>query len=375
MADADSTAPEPRPTRYAVVGLGWIAQAAILPAFRNARRNSRLVALVSGDEAKRRVLADRYGVSHAVHYDGYEELLGGGEVDAVYIALPNHLHREYAVRAAELGVHVLCEKPMAPTVTDCTEMIRAATASGVRLMIAYRLHLEPANRAAVELISAGRIGAPRLISSLNTQQVEEGDVRLAARAKGGGPLFDIGVYCVNAARYLFGEEPLAVWGAAGESGDRRFRESEESVTAVLEFPEGRLAAFGVSFNAAQVSRFHVVGTEGELGLDPAYAFQGGRTLRLLRGGDVDEELFPGSDQFGPQLLYFSDCIASGIDPEPSGEEGLIDVRILEALHRSIDSGGRVALDSIGRAGRELPPPLRCPAIEEPDLVHASDPTE
>lgn len=377
MSQLHPTSSDAEPIRYAVVGLGWIAQAAVLPAFQNARRNSALAALVSGDERKRRVLADRHGAARAVHYDDYEALLDSGEVDAVYIALPNHLHREYAVRAAEAGVHVLCEKPMAPSSEQCLDMIRAAEQNDVRLMVAYRLHLEAGNLAAVRRAREGRIGEPRIFTSLNTQSVEEGDVRLVETEKGGGPLFDVGIYCVNAARYLFGAEPLSVWAAPGESGDTRFGASEEAAVAVLGFPGGRLATFAVSFNAAQVSTFRLVGTEGELTLEPAYAFKGGRTLRLARTGEQqEEERFPDGDQFGPQLLYFSDRILAGEEPEPSGREGLTDVRILEALHGSLASGQPVELDIEPRERRpEDLSPLGCPPVEEPELVHASDPTD
>lgn len=377
MSPAEPTSPDADRIRWGIVGLGWIAQAAVLPAFANARRNSTLAALVSGDEAKRSALAERYGLSRAVSYDDYEALLDSGDIDAVYIALPNHLHRDYAVRAARAGVHVLCEKPMAPTAAACMEMVGAAEESGTRLMIAYRLHLEPANRSAVRRLREGAIGEPRLFTSLNTQQVEAGDVRLLEWEKGGGPLFDVGIYCVNAARYLLGDEPLSVWAATGDSGDGRFEDSEEGVAAVLRFPGGRLATFGVSFNAAQVSTFRVVGTQGELRLEPAYAFRGARTLTVSGGGeDEEEERFPDADQFGPQLLYFADCILERRDPEPSGEEGVRDVRILEALHRSRLSGEAVELETIEKGpGVESAPALGCPALEEPELVHASDPTD
>src|SRR5207302_10698411 len=131
--------------RYAVVGLGHIAQIAVLPSFRHAIENSELRALISSDPTKLRKLARKYGVSRTCTYEQYDEFLQSGEVDAVYIALPNHLHCEYAVRAAEAGVHVLCEKPMAVTEEECQKMITAAASSDVRLMIAYRLHFEAAN--------------------------------------------------------------------------------------------------------------------------------------------------------------------------------------------------------------------------------------
>src|SRR5688572_12827556 len=169
--------------RYAVVGLGHITQAAVLPAFAHARRTSELLGLVSGDPVKLQDLGRRYRVKHRVGYDDYDDYLRSGSVDAVYIALPNDLHREYAERAADAGIHVLCEKPLAVTVSDCRAMIRAASQSGVQLMTAYRLHFEKANLTAIELVRSGRLGAPRFIHSVLSMQVREGDIRVR-RARG-----------------------------------------------------------------------------------------------------------------------------------------------------------------------------------------------
>src|SRR5688500_15706034 len=138
--------------RYAVVGLGHIAQVAVLPAFAHAR-NSTLAALVSDDARKRQELARRYRVESTYGYDQFEECLE--QVDAVYIALPNSMHAEYTIRAAQAGVHVLCEKPMAVTVEECQRMIAACRKAGVKLMIAYRLHFETLNLAAMEVARRG----------------------------------------------------------------------------------------------------------------------------------------------------------------------------------------------------------------------------
>jgi glucose-fructose oxidoreductase len=188
-----------RKVRYAVVGLGHITQVAVLPAFKNAR-NSELVAMLSGDAEKRKKLGRKYGVGNVYSYDEYEDCLAQG-IDAVYIGLPNHLHREYAVRAAEAGVNVLCEKPMAVTQEECLAMIYAAEANRVKLMIAYRLHFEKANLEAVRLVQSGKLGDPRFFSSEFAQQVVPENIRVTVPVvKGGGPVYDMGVYCINAAR-------------------------------------------------------------------------------------------------------------------------------------------------------------------------------
>jgi predicted dehydrogenase len=224
--------------RYAVIGLGHIAQAAMLPAFGHARRNSVLAALVSGDSKKRDVLGRRYRVKRVCDYDGVDELFASGDVDAVYIALPNDMHREYTVRAAQAGLHVLCEKPMAVTARDCEQMMRATRAAKVKLMIAYRLHFERANLEAARYARSGNLGELRFFSSDFSLQVKEDNIRLK-RARGGGPLYDIGIYCINAARYCLGEDPVKVWATATRSSDPRFREVDETVCACFRSPARR----------------------------------------------------------------------------------------------------------------------------------------
>src|SRR5688572_4807611 len=174
--------------RYAVVGLGHIAQVAVLPAFAHAGKNSRLVALVSDDPVKRREVARKYKTEKTYSYAEYEECLK--RVDAVYIALPNSMHEEYTIRAAKAGVHVLCEKPMAVTVSECRQMIRACRKNRVKLMIAYRLHFEEINLKAVELVRKGRIGEPKFFNSSFSLTVRSGNIRTRA-GFGGGTLYDI----------------------------------------------------------------------------------------------------------------------------------------------------------------------------------------
>ncbi len=363
------------PVRYAVIGLGWIAQAAVLPAFRNAARNSELAALISGDRAKLDTLGERYGVSATGDYDDLEQILDDGEIDALYVATPNHLHRENTVRAAEAGVHVLCEKPMAANAEDCEAMIAATERNRVKLMIAYRLHFQEANLRAAELVRQGRLGDPRIFSSLNTQQVEEGDIRLREEM-GGGTLLDIGIYCINAARYLFAAEPLAVRASASSGDDPRFRQVEEMVTAELRFPGNRLATFTVSFGAATVNEYRVVGTEGDLRVEPSYGFRGEHRHFVRQEDDEFEATYADRDQFGPQLLYFSDCIRANRSPVPSGTEGLVDVRIIDGMRRSLKVGGWVPLDletPAERPGMDLE--IHCPRVEEPEFIGASDPTD
>jgi len=362
----------PKPlVRYAVVGCGHIAQVAVLPAFGNARRNSKLAAIVSGDPEKREQLKKKYEVERAIDYPQYDALLKSGDIDAVYIALPNSMHAEYAERAARAGIHVLCEKPMAVTEAECHVMARAARENKVRLMVAYRLHFERANLEAVEVARSGRIGEPRLFTSTFTMTVVPDNIRVK-RALGGGVLYDIGVYCINAARSLFRDEPIEVHAAAaGAIGD-----VEESVSAVLRFSNERLASFTCSFGAGKVSGYRLVGTKGELAVDPAYEYAKPLEHRLsLEGNVVSERRFAKRDQFAPELLYFSDCVLQNRDPEPSAEEGLADVRVIRALYQSMASGLPVELAPYQRHERpSLEQEIRRPPIEKPQVIHAQAPS-
>ncbi len=360
--------------RYAVVGLGYIAQAAVLPAFFHARENSQLTALVSGDATKLSELGKRYRVPGTYSYDEYDQCLRSGLVDAVYIALPNHMHREYSERAARAGIHVLCEKPMAVTEQDCQAMIDSAKQHKTKLMIAYRLHFDEANLRAVDVVQSGKIGEPRVFNSTFTMQVKPGNVRLK-RETGGGTLYDIGIYCINAARYLFRAEPTEVIAVAAKGREDRFAEVEEGLSVILSFPEERRAVFTCSFGAADIAAYEVVGTKGSLRLDPAYEYATQLKHRLKIDGKEKIRVFRKRDQFAPELVYFSDCIIHDREPEPSGEEGLADVRIIEALYRSAKSGTPVAVAPLARRKRpSREQEISRPAVSMPKLVNASGPS-
>lgn len=341
--------PRRSPVRFAVVGLGYFAQNAILPAFRNAK-GCRLAALVSDDPQKLRELGDRYDVPWRTDYAGYEELLASGEVDAVYIALPNDLHADFAVRAAGHGVHVLCEKPLATTARDAQRMVDACRRADVRLMTAYRLHFEPANLHAVEAIAAGEIGEPRFIDAVFSTQVKPTGIRVEA-GRGGGPLYDLGVYCINAARYLFRAEPTAVQATFVDGAGKRFREVEEAVVAILTFPGGRVAQFTASFGATDLAYYTVAGTSGYACLDEAYEYSSARHLEVDGTEGTWRKRFRKVDQVAPELMHFAACIRGGTDPEPSGKEGLIDVRIIEAIRRSAATGRRISITTPRRGRR------------------------
>jgi predicted dehydrogenase len=339
-----------RRIRYAVVGLGHIAQEAVLPAFANAKRNSELAVLISDDARKLEELSRRYSVAQTCGYDDYDACMRSGDLDAVYITLPNHLHCNFAVRAAKAGVHVLCEKPLALDEDECHKMIQACAENGVALMTAYRLHFERANLEAIRQVQSGKIGDPRIFQSLFTMQVQNGNIRLQ-RELGGGTLYDTGIYCINAARYLFRAEPTEVFGFSANSGDPRFHEVDEMTSAVLRFPEGRLASFTSSFGAADIGEYVVIGTRGRLRMTNAYEYSESIEMEVTVDGKTTKRTYGRRDQFAPELVYFSDCILHRRDPEPSGIEGLLDVRIIGSIYESAKRGTAVRLKDLQRGRR------------------------
>lgn len=365
---------ERRTVGYAVIGLGHIAQTAVLPAFQHARQTSRLVSLVSGDSTKRRALGERYGVP-AFRYEDLDDVLAREDVDALYVALPNHLHAEVTVRAARAGVHVLTEKPMATSEGDCRRMIEAADQNGAKLMVAYRLHFEPANVEAVELVRSGRIGEPRFFASEFSYQLRSGNVR-GDGERGGGALWDLGPYCVNAARHLLGAEPVEVFALEAGARDRRFRGVPEGWSVLLRFPDERLASFTCSFGAAPADGCRVVGTKGSVRLEPAFEYTGSLVRHLTIDDRTTVRRYPPGDQFAPELIAFSRCILDGRDPEPDGWEGLADVRIIEAALRSARDGAPVRLEPVRRARQPGEAQIRRrPPVEEPAPVHADAPAQ
>jgi predicted dehydrogenase len=323
--------------RYAVVGAGWISQEAFMPSV-PASGNSEITAIVSGNMVNAKKLADFHGIKHIYAYEQYDDMLRAGVVDAVYIALPNSLHADYAIRAAKAGVHALVEKPLAISVEECEAMIKAADDAGVWLMTAYRMHNAPSLVEVVDLVRRGDIGDPRIFSSVFSFQIPATNHRLKAE-HWGGALQDIGVYCINAARHVFGAEPTEVIAmTAHGNNDTRFAETEEMVCATLRFPGERIATFTASFGAALNDGFKIVGSTGDIEVSPAYRFEVQHTMRITTTGGLVEKLLPACDHFSGQAAYFSDCILNETRPESDGGEGLADVRIMLAIEKAAKTG-------------------------------------
>lgn len=332
-----------RKTRWAVAGLGALAVEQVLPAFSQARY-CELAALVSGDPEKRAHLGKVYQVpqDRQFAYEDYDRLLDRDDVDAIYIVLPNTLHADYTIRALRAGKHVLCEKPMAPTLGECEAMNLAAQQEGAKLMIAYRLQYEPLNQKVVGWMKESRFGTLQSIVSANTQMTSAPDIRLQANL-GGGPVGDLGIYSINAARYITGEEPDRVYAVANYPDDSRFREVPSNVTFTLTFPSGVQACCTCGFDSAVHRSYTIHCSEGIVWMDPAFSYDG---LRLFYNEDgetvkVSSQSF---NQFANEMDELARCILEDREPMSNGPEGVKDVRIIAAIHRSIQTGESVALD-------------------------------
>jgi predicted dehydrogenase len=361
--------------RYAIVGIGNIVQEAVIPAFQHATENSELVALISSTPQKRDQVGEKTGVERTGDYDALEEIIAEAHVDAVYLATPNAQHRTLAERALRAGAHVLCEKPLAMNSDDCQAVIDIAEEVGRFLMVAYRLHFDEATLRACELAQSGKLGELRMFSSVFSHQVREGDIRTRSET-GGGALYDLGPYPLNMARHVFEAEPVECAAFTARTAGSTSEDVDETTTAILRFPGGRIAQFVVSQGASAVSNYRIVGTKGDLVVEPAFEYAEAQTHHLTLDGRSSTRNFPKRDQFAPELVHFSNCILEGRPPEPSGYEGLADVRIFEALMFSEASGRTVRLGSFRHPttlSMELE--MHKPPVGKVKTVHAPSPTQ
>lgn len=363
--------------RYAIVGLGDISQEDLMPAVEHTG-NSEMTALVTGDPEKARVLSDKYEIKATYAYEQFGEAIKSGTFDAIYLATPNWRHAEFIVPALEAGIHVLAEKPLEVSTAKCKEILTAEKASRAKLMVAYRLHFEPATLDTIAKIRSGELGKVHMFSSTFSQMVDPKNHR-ARSGDLAGPMLDLGVYPVNAARYLFGDEPTEVVSAAGtkhpESGiDQDFF---DTVAVILRFPGDRLAQFVLSYYGNPTNSLIVVGTKGSVMLNPAYTFGQGLEQETTIGPKKSKESFKHTDHFGGELKYFSDCILNGTEVEPDGEEGFADVRVAEGVLEALKSGGSVKLEPFTRTKRidTEAQKMTLSPVKTPELVNTKNPTK
>ncbi|NMG05508.1 glucose-fructose oxidoreductase [Brasilonema sp. UFV-L1] len=338
-----SSVPPNKKLGWAVVGLGKFATQQIMPSFAECK-SSKLVALVSGDSAKAEKYAKQYGVNpkNIYKYQNYDSIRNNPEVDIIYIILPNGMHAEYSIRGAQAGKHIMCEKPMANTVEECQAMIDAAKKANRKLMIAYRAQYEPYNLATIQLAQSGKLGKLKLITSdhgRNLNPKDPADVwRMQKKLAGGGSLYDIGVYSLQAARYITREEPVAISAMTYSTpDDPRFREVEENVNFVLRFPSGVLANCTSSYGYSNTKRIQVFGSDAVLELDPATDYYKHRLTIKDKNGNQEQKIEE-KNQFALEMDHLSESIIQNKQPKTPGEEGLQDVKLMQLIYEAARTG-------------------------------------
>lgn len=326
----------PRKIGYAIIGLGRIAD--IFMRGVQSSSNSAVTALVSGHRPK----ADKYAAQYNVpstsiyNYENFDDIVHNPAIDAVYVALPNSMHADFTIRAAKAGKHVLCEKPMSVTVAEAQAMIDACKKANVKLMIAYRCQYEPTHLRAIKLIRDGELGKVQSIESAYGFNEVAGEWRLNKKLAGGGPLYDVGIYCLNACRYLTGEEPADLSGYASViDRDGRFDSVEENLVWKMKFPSGILASCSTTYGAPMDGYFRVHGSKGSLEMDPAFNYDGVHLRGRISGTRIDEPSTARHPyQFTLEADHFSNCIINNTEPKTPGEEGLRDMQYITQIYRS-----------------------------------------
>ena len=335
---------EPRPLGVALVGIGRLSMGQLLPAFAKCKL-ARPVALVSGHLDKAHEQAQKYGIDpkNIYNYNNFDKIADNPAIDVVYVVLPNIMHAEYTIRAAKAGKHVLCEKPMANTVADCQAMIEACKNAGRKLMIAYRMRYEPMTIRAIELAQS-----PDAIGEIKHITAEAGfpigdptQWRLKKTMAGGGPLMDMGVYAINAARYLSGKEPFEVTATSYTTpNDPRFAEVEETLAFEMRFD--KFIASCLTSYGFDCKRVRVTGTRGQLDAEPFQSYSGNR-LYQIKNGERKEVPYEPVNHFAAEMDHLCECIASDTAPRTPGEEGLQDIKITTAIYESASTGKPVRI--------------------------------
>jgi predicted dehydrogenase len=320
---------------YAVVGLGSIAKSSVLPAFANAK-HSRLVAVVGRKQSDAEAIAKQFRAPHAYISSEFAKCLANPEVDAVYIATPPGAHLEFVLKAAAAGKHILCEKPLAATVAQAEKIVAAARRNRVQLMTAYRKHFEPSTLHIKQLVQSGALGRIDTVHTTFSELHVPGKSLpwlLSASMAGGGPLTDLGVYCLNTSRWVLGKDPNSVI-AQSWRNENRYRQVEQGISFRFTFP-GNVVLHGSSSYGAVLSSFlFIQGTKGWLSLSPAFPFDEERLLTGKIAGRWLEKRFKIVDEFAPELDALAKAIQTGKRVQPGGEQGLRDMKIIRAVYES-----------------------------------------
>lgn len=331
--------PQDKKLGIALLGLGKYSEEQLAPALEKAQR-CRLAGIITGTPEKVGKWKEKYKIpdKNIYNYQNMDSIRDNPDIDIVYVVTPNALHATYTIRAAKAGKHVICEKPMATSVKDCEAMIAACKAAGKMLAIGYRLHYEPHHQTFMEFGTKKMYGPVQKIVAENSQEMEKGVWRLDRERSGGGPLMDLGIYCVQGALYSAGANPIRVAAKEGPKTDvEKFAEVEQSIDFQLHFANGAIANCRTAY-VGKGSRLRVEGKTGWYELEPAYPYSGikGKTSQ----GPMGLENVP---QQTLQMDDFADCVINKKPSRVPGEMGLRDVKILMAIYEAARTAKPVEL--------------------------------
>ena len=341
--------------RIAMVGLGWWTREQAIPAVGESKFCETTVAVSSSHEKAESVADEVDTVEAAVTYDEFEDGAATDEYDVVYVCTPNAYHLPYVEAAADHGKAVLCEKPVEATLDRAEELVAAVEDADVPLMVAYRMQTDPQVRRMRELVREGAVGDPVAVHGHMGQQlldVVSGDPdqwRLDPDLAGyGATVMDLGIYPLNTARFVLDADPVSVT-AQMHSEDEAFRKvPDQHATFSIEFDDGTYAACTASQHAHSSGHLRIVGTEGELTLEPAFLGQTPQTLSLRVADGRDLEIDDGrrelmGDEMTEEFDYFADRVLRDVAPSPDGDHALVDMRALAAIYEAAETGETVTV--------------------------------
>lgn len=324
----------------ALVGLGSLSTNQIAPALAKTK-HCHLAGVVTGKPEKGKAWSEKYGFdsAHIYNYDNFDKIAADESIDLVYVVLPNSMHEEFTVRAAKAGKHVLCEKPMANSAAECQRMIDACKAASKQLAIGYRCQFEPHHLRCQEIARKKELGAIKTIEAgFGFKIGDPNQWRLKSKLAGGGALMDVGIYALQACRFLTGEEPVSITAQETKTDAKKFSEVDESIVWTMKFPSGVLAFCSTSYNFNGLNRVNAFTENGFFKLDPAYSYNG--ITGESSAGPIKLE---SGDQFAAELDDFAQCILENKPSKVAGEEGLRDLRAIEAIYESIRTGKTIQL--------------------------------
>jgi predicted dehydrogenase len=322
----------------ALVGLGNYATYQLAPALQETSR-CYLSGIVTGTPAKAEKWKAQYNIpdQNIYNYDNFDRIAENKSIDIVYVVLPNSMHHEFVIRAAKAGKHVFCEKPMAVSTKECKEMIEACKKEGVRLFIGYRLHSDPYHKAAMKFRLEDEGELLYVQSEFGFKIGDPSQWRLKKALSGGGALVDVGIYAIQAARYSIGKEPVSVTAQEYKTDYKKFAEVDESIAWQMEFPGGHVSNSFTSYSSP-VNRLYIGMGRRWFELFPAFNYRG------IKGSTNHGELnFPEINQQAAQMDDFSKCIIENSVSNASGEEGLKDLKVIEAIYKSIQLKTKVMI--------------------------------